>query len=250
MNLAGKRTLVTGGGSGIGFELARRLAAAGADVVIAGRDEAKLERARAAAGSLRTIRLDVTSEPEAGAALDWMASELGGLDLLVNSAGVMHPGRLDGASAPSTTADELAINLGGTIRMTRLALPMLEASPEAAVVLMSSGVALAAVPGLAVYTATKAALHSFARSLRGELADRRIRVVEVLPPVVDTGLAGALQVPKTPPSSVAAAIISGVERDRSQIAVGAIRPLIPLARIAPGLTDRLVRRALGPLASG
>ena len=136
---------------------------------------------------------------------------------------------------------------GGTIRMTRLALPLLEASPEAAVVFMSSATAVTAVPGLAVYAATKAALHSLARSLRRELPGRGIRVVEVLPPVVDTALAGHLDVAKTSPSAVADAMITGLARDRSQIAVGPIRLLIPLARIAPRLADHLVLRALGPL---
>ena len=242
MKLDGKRILITGGGSGIGLALARRLAGAN-DVVITGRDEAKLDRARESTPSLRTMRLDVTSEEEAGSVLGRLAAELGGLDLLVNNAGVMRRRTLSASPEPT---DELEINLGGTERMTRLALPLLRAQPEAGLLFMSSGVAVAAVPGFAVYAATKAAVHSFARSLRAELDGTPVRVFEVLPPLVDTGLLESdLDVPKRSPAAVADAIIEAVGRDRLEIPIGPIRPLMWLARVAPRLADRIVLRSLG-----
>jgi uncharacterized oxidoreductase len=123
-------------------------------------------------------------------------------------------------------------------------LPLLEKSEDAGIVFMSSAVALAAVPGYSVYAATKAAVHSFARSPRAELADGGIRVFEVLPPVVDTGPVGELHVRKLPPAAVAHAIVGGLRRNRSEIRVGSVRQLAPLARIAPRLADRIVTRAL------
>jgi uncharacterized oxidoreductase len=245
MNLRGKRILITGGGSGIGLELAQRLADAN-EVVIAGRDERKLDRARAGRPSLRTLRLDVTSEEQARDAIDRLSSELGGLDLLINNAGVMHGRALSASADPASSTDELEINLGGAVRMTRLALPLLHAAPEAGVLFMSSGVALTAVPGFAVYAATKAALHSLARSLRAELADTNIQVFEALPPVVDTGLLKRdLEVPKLTPAAVASAIIHGVARDRHEIPVGSVRGLVWLARVSPRFADRIVLRAMG-----
>jgi uncharacterized oxidoreductase len=245
VELEDRRVLITGGGSGIGRALAERLAGAGSNVVIAGRNARTLDNAREAAPRLRALRLDVTSESDAVNALAWIERELGGLDLLVNSAGVMHGGGLDAAEAPQTTTEELEVNLGGAIRMTRLALPLLAASRQPGVVFISSAVALTAVPGFAVYAATKAALHSLARSVRQELASEGIRVFEVLPPVVDTALAGDLQVAKMPAAAVAEAVIKGLRRDREQIAVGQIRQLVLLARIAPRLADHIVLRALG-----
>jgi uncharacterized oxidoreductase len=88
MKLEGKTILITGGGSGIGLELGCRLAVAN-EVVIGGRNEAKLELARVETPALRTLRLDVTSEEEARRAVAWLSSELDGLDLLVNNAGLL-----------------------------------------------------------------------------------------------------------------------------------------------------------------
>jgi uncharacterized oxidoreductase len=245
MRLEGKRILINGGGSGIGLELARRLAEAN-QVVIAGRNEAKLERARSDTPSLRTRRLDVTSEDEAARAVEWLAGELGGLDLLVNNAGLLRGYLLSDEEAKANTVDDVEVNLGGAIRMIRLALPLLEASPEGAVLFVSSAVALGAVPGYAVYAATKAAVHSLARSLRAELKEGGIRVFEALPPVVDTGPVEGLDVPKLPAGVVADAIVAGLIRDRDEIRIGRVKALATIARIAPRLADRIVTRAFGP----
>lgn len=243
MKLDGKKILITGGGSGIGLELARRLAGSN-EVMIGGRDERKLERAQAQTPELKTVRLDVTSEDETRQALTTVAEALGGLDLLVNSAGVMGSYAFSSPEAGAQSAEEVEVNLGGAIRVTRLALPLLEHSSEAGVVFMSSAVAFAAVPGFAVYGATKAAIHSLARSLRAELASKRVRVFEVVPPLVDTDLAGGLDVPKIQPAAVVDAIVAGLERNREEIRVGRIKQLVPIARLVPRLGDRLVQRAL------
>jgi uncharacterized oxidoreductase len=249
MDLHGKKILITGGGSGIGRELARRLAA-GNQVTIAGRDQAKLQRAQAETPALRTLRLDVTSEDDARSAIAWCSSELGGLDLLVNNAGVVSGAPLWSPQAATASVAEVQTNLIGSIRMTRLALPLLKAAPEGGVLFMSSAVALVAVPGLAVYAATKAALHSLARSLRAELKAQGIGVFEVLAPVVDTEFARALDVPKIPPSVVADAVLAGLAHNRGEIRVARVRQLALVARLAPRLADRVAARALRPAPSG
>jgi uncharacterized oxidoreductase len=243
VQLVAKKVLITGGGSGIGRELARRLAADNV-VAIAGRDKAKLDRVRVDTPGIRSVTLDVTSEDSARQALDRVASELGGLDLLVHSAGVMHAAPIAAPDSASAIEEELAVNLGGSIRMTRLALPLLTKSPESGVVFISSAVALFPAPGLASYAATKAAVHSFARTLRIELAGERIRVFEVLPPVVDTPMTRAMDVSKIPADAVVDAIVDGVKRDREEIPVERIKALLRLARFAPGVADKVLLRAI------
>jgi uncharacterized oxidoreductase len=245
VKLEGKKVLITGGGSGIGLELARRLASAN-DVVIAGRDEAKLERAQLELPAIRLQALDVTSEDEAQRVLDWVSRELGGLDLLVNNAGLLRAYNLGAPEASANSVEDVDVNLGGSLRMTRLALPLLEGSREGGVLFMSSAVALAAVPRFSVYAATKAAVHSLARSLRAELKTSGIRVFDVLPPVVDTGPVQGLNVPKVAPSQVVDEILAGIRRNREEIRVGRVKQLALLARVAPRLADRIVVRALSP----
>jgi len=245
MRLSGQRVLITGGGSGVGFELARRLAGENA-VVITGRDTSRLERARGEIPRLAVRRLDVTSEEEASETLAWIDHELGGLELLVNCAGVLRGYALGDPGAAAKSTEDVEVNILGSLRMTRLALPLLTASGSGAVVFVSSAVALGALPGYSVYAATKAAVRSMARSLRLELATSGIRVFEVLPPVMNTGPVRGLDVPKVSPGVVADAIVAGIERGHWEIRVGQVRQLAVIARIAPRLADRFVIRAFTP----
>jgi uncharacterized oxidoreductase len=245
VELSGQRILITGGGSGIGLELARRLASDNL-VVISGRNEERLARVQAEIPTLLARRLDVTSEDEARKGIAWLEQELGGLDVLVNNAGLLRGYALTDADASAKSNKDVEVNLLGTLRMTRLALPLLRASGAGAVVYISSAVALAALPGFSVYTATKAAVHSLARSLRVELKPSGIRVFDVLPPLVDTGPVGSLDVPKLTPEAVAEAIIDGLACDRDEIRIAQVRQLAVIARIAPRLADRLMVRAFTP----
>jgi uncharacterized oxidoreductase len=243
MRLTERRILIPGGGSGIGLALARALAPENR-VVIAGRDQARLDRAREDVPRLETVELDVTSEESAARAIHDVEERLGGLDVLVNSAGVMRSGPVDDPGAERAAVEDVEINLLGTIRMTMLALPMLRASDDGAVVMMSSALALVSSPRMAVYAATKAAVHSLARSLRAELADE-VKVFDVLPPWVDSDLARDVRGPKISPEAVAGDIVEGMRTDRFEIRVGRIRALSLIARISPRLADSIAARANG-----
>ncbi len=249
MKLSGKRIVITGGSAGIGLELAGRLAHDN-QVVITGRDVDRLARAQADTSALRIRRLDVTVEDEAREVVAWLEVELGGLDVLVNNAGLLRGYAFADADAPAKSEEDIDVNLLGTVRMTRLALPLLRSSGSGAVVFMSSAVALAAVPGFTVYAATKAAVHSLARSLRAELKPLDIRVFEVLPPLVDTGSVRDLDVPKLSPGAVADAIVTGIERDRDEIQIARVRQLALISRVMPSLADRLVQRAFTSQRAG
>jgi uncharacterized oxidoreductase len=241
MDLRNRRILITGGASGIGLELARRLND-GNHVVVAGRDSAKLEQAVAADPALGAVQLDVTSEASSRAALGDVVERLGGLDILVNSAGIMGPIAFTDAAEAASVEAEVGVNLVGSMRMTRLALPHLE-RPDGAVVFLSSALALTAAPGLASYAATKAGVHSFARSLRAELAGQ-VSVFDVLPPFVDTALAAGFDGAKLSPHAVAADIVAGMRRDRFEIRAGRVNALAWMARLSPAAADRIIAREL------
>ncbi len=247
MNLKSRKILITGGSSGIGLALGRGLADDNR-VVVAGRNPAKLERAAAANPGLRTVRLDVTSEEQSRFAVDWVVEQLGGIDILVNSAGVLRLVGMETDAAARAVEEEVAVNLLGSLRMTRLALPHLRRSADGAVVFLSSALALTAAPGLTSYAATKAAIHSVAHSLRVELAGQ-VKVFDVLPPFVDTDLTRGIGRTKVSPQRVADEIIDGLRRDRLEIRIGQIGALAMLSRLAPPVADAIVAREIGEFDS-
>jgi uncharacterized oxidoreductase len=130
--------------------------------------------------------------------------------------------------------------------MTRLALSLLRASREAGILFISSGMALAAAPNAPVYAATKAAVHSLARSLRAQLGATNIPVFDVIPPLVDTELRRGLDVPKVPVSTVVDATLDGIRRNRDESLIGRVKALAVAARISPRLADWLAARSLTP----
>jgi uncharacterized oxidoreductase len=240
----GLKVLITGGGSGIGLATARQLARDN-EVVIAGRDRNRLEAAIDQNPLLRMQLLDVSAEAQARRAIGDIVSELGGLDLLVNAAGVIDAYGIDSPKAERAAERDVQTNLLGSIRMVRLTLPYLRRQQRAGIVLFSSVVAIAPAPGYAVYSATKAAVHSLARSLRQELAGE-VAIFDVLPPWVDTDQASGLDVPKIGPDDVARAIVEALERDRTDVLVGRARLVSLVDRVSPSLADRLVARATRP----
>jgi uncharacterized oxidoreductase len=246
MDLHDRRILITGGTSGIGLELAKLLANDN-HVVVGARDITTHQREGTGSG-LHAVMLDVTSEVDSRAALAEAVDHLGGLDMLVNSAGILRRIAQSEATAAAAVEAEVAVNLVGSMRMTRLALPSLEHADDGAVVFLSSALALTAAPGLASYAATKSGVHSFARSLRAELAGR-VRVFDVLPPFVDTALAAGFAGPKLSPEVVAAAIVEGLRRDRYEIRIGRANALSWMARLWPAAADRIIARELGRAAA-
>ncbi len=237
MRLDHRKVLITGGGSGTGLAVARALAPTH-DVGLPGARDLKPEPARAGTPSLRTLRLDVRSEDDARAAVEWMQSHVRGMDLLVHCAGVLKTSSDGGAET-----EQVEINLLGSIRMTRHALPLLRQTPEGAVVFLSSAMALGAAPGFAVYAATKAAVHSYARSLRAELAGA-VRVFDVLPPWVDTEIGRGRGRSRLSPARVADAIVRALRRDQYDVPIGPIGALGVLARVSPSLADAILAREL------
>ncbi|MEV0679807.1 SDR family NAD(P)-dependent oxidoreductase [Actinosynnema sp. NPDC050436] len=188
--LEGKVALVTGASSGIGEATAVALGRAGASVVVAARRVdrlAALERRLAAEGvRVLALELDVTDEAACRAAVARTAEEFGGLDVLVNNAGVMLLGDIEGADTTDWTR-MVSTNLLGVMFLTHAALPHL-LDRRGTVVQMSSTAARVGRAGTGVYNATKVGLNAFSESLRQEVTARGVRVVVVEPGVVETEL--------------------------------------------------------------
>jgi len=241
--LQGTVALITGASSGIGAATARRLSAEGAAVALVARRRDRLEDlARTIGGDSKTalvLRADVTSQPEAAAAVDRAVAELGRLDTLVNNAGVMLLG--PALDAPLAEWEQMVdVNVRGVLNVTHAALPHLVSaaadSPRgvADLVTISSTAGRVARPGSTVYNLTKFGVTAFSEALRQELLAKRVRVSVVEPGTVDTELATHLreeireaarrQVGSTEPlvpDDIADAIAYIVTRDR-RIAINEI----------------------------
>lgn len=197
MDITGRRALVVGASSGIGAAVARTLADAGAHVVAAGRRLDRLEEVAAAAeslaGTVGVLELDVADEASARAGVAEAAGRLGGLDVVVNNAGIML-NRPVAAADPAEWERMTRTNLLGTLHVSHAALPHLVAS-RGTLVQTSSTSGRTASAGSSVYAATKHGVNAFSEALRQEVAGQGVRVVLVEPGMVDTELMSHLTDP-------------------------------------------------------
>ncbi|MFD9189178.1 SDR family oxidoreductase [Streptomyces phaeochromogenes] len=190
MKMTGNTILITGGTSGIGLGLALRLHEAGNKVIVAGRRKELLDRITSEHPGIEALVLDVADPASIARAAESVATSHPQLNVLVNNAGIMLPENLlDPASLP-VAEDHVTVNLLGTIRMTYAFLPLLEDKKDAVVMNVTSALAFVPLPITPTYNATKAALHSFSESLRVQLTDSDVQVIEVAPPGVRTTLLG------------------------------------------------------------
>lgn len=177
--------LITGGGSGIGKAMAEALHARGARVIIAGRRREALEAVAAAHPGMAFETLDVADAADVKAFAARVVAAHPDLNAVINNAGIMVvEDGIDLAVAEQT----VAINLLGPIRLTAALLPHLKSRPSATIVTVSSGLAFVPLAATPTYSATKAAIHSWSQSLRHQLRDTAVEVIEWAPPAVATDL--------------------------------------------------------------
>jgi len=199
MQTSGNTMLITGGTSGIGLGLAQRFHANGNQVIIAGRRTDLLADIAAHHQGLATVHLDVTDPSSINAAFDEVTRRYPELNVLINNAGIMLPENLLDPTHLDTAEATVATNLLGPIRLLARFTPFLAAKADAAIVNVTSGLAYAPLPATPTYSATKAAMRSFTESLRVQLADTNVQVIDLVPPAVRTTLMNQTDSPHAMP---------------------------------------------------
>lgn len=238
MDLRGKLALVTGGSDGIGREIALQLQGAGADVIVTGRSAEKL-KAMAALG-FGTIAGDLSTPAGIDAVVAGVVDKP--LALLVNNAGVSSDYDLDTPETLDSAAHCIRTNLDAPIALCTRLLPVLRAQKEAAIVNVTSGLAIAPRAGGSIYCATKAGLRSYTQAIRHVLKDSNVRVIEALPPVVETNMTAGRAGKKMSAHDCAAEIVRGIRTGKSEVNAGIVKLLQFVHSISPALARRIMIR--------
>jgi uncharacterized oxidoreductase len=192
MQITGNTILITGGGSGIGRALAEAFHAEGNQVVIAGRRKEQLDETTTANPGMKSAIFDIGNGNAIPGFADKLKVDFPALNVVIHNAGIMRQESLRDGAVEEAEAT-VATNLLGPIRLTAALLPLLEKQPRAAIMTVSSGLAFVPMATTPAYCATKAAIHSYTQSLRYQLKGTPIQVLELIPPYVQTELAGARQ---------------------------------------------------------
>ncbi|TZG28842.1 SDR family oxidoreductase [Sphingomonas montanisoli] len=187
MKTSGNTILITGGGSGIGRELARRFNDLGNDVIVAGRRRDALDETIAGRTGMHAIELDVESAESIAAFARTLIAEHPRLNVVINNAGMMRTDDLTRGDGLNGAEETIVTNLLGPIRLNAALVDHLGTQPDAAIVNVSSGLAFVPLMKAPIYSASKAAIHSYTVSLREQLRGS-VEVIELAPPAVQTGL--------------------------------------------------------------
>jgi uncharacterized oxidoreductase len=187
MKPSGNTIFITGGGSGIGRELAHRFHDLGNKVIVAGRRREPLKQTIAGREGMFVLELDVADPASIEEAAQDLLTGHPDLNILINNAGIMATENLSGARDLGIAEATVTTNLLGPIRLINALIDGLKGRPDAAIINVSSGLASVPLVGAPTYSATKAAIHSYTLSLRAALKGK-VEVIELIPPGVQTDL--------------------------------------------------------------
>lgn len=233
--------VVSGGSSGIGRAFVVELHRRGYHVLFCGRDAARVRAVEQACPGSQGYVCDLTDK---AALLQFAASvhrTHPTLDLVISNAGGLREVDFTTVDVASTDLSvEIRGNLESAVNLIAALLPGLQRGAPSALVIITSGYALAPATRAPLYSASKAALRSLSKALRRQLAGKGVTVTEVAPPVVDTPAVAHRNVKKIAPETVVRQTLAAVDSGRAEVYPGAARWLPLLLRLAPGLAERLV----------
>ena len=240
MKLTGHTILITGGSAGIGLAFALKFIELGNEVIVTGRRQSKLDEGKRLQPKLHTIQSDVADPAAIAALAAEVKRRFPKLDVLMNNAGLFVMRNL---GAPSSEliglTSEVDTNLSGMIRMTSSLVELLAAN-KGTIINVSSALAFVPMTAAPIYSATKAAIHSYTTSLRFQLRDLGVRVIELMPPLVKTDMVadmgeGDFKVITT--EELVRDTFKALKNGALEIRVGQSNQLYWMSRIAPAFIN-------------
>lgn len=247
MKLTGRTILITGGSAGIGLAFARKFLELGNQVIVTGRRQSALDEVRASYPKIHAIQSDIADSSQ----IPFFARRVKGgypkLDVLMNNAGIMRHRNLRSRTADlDELTAEVDINLGGLIHTTSAFIDILTAN-KGTLINVSSALAFVPLSSAPIYCATKAAVHSYTQSLRFQLEESGVEVIELMPPAVKTALSdhipegGLIKLMST--DELLKQTFAAFKKGKLEIRPGGANVLALMRRVAPGFMNRLLWKA-------
>ncbi|MEM6641306.1 MAG: SDR family NAD(P)-dependent oxidoreductase [Pseudomonadota bacterium] len=243
MDLSNRNIVITGGTSGIGLELVRRLQDQNHLFVIA-RNAARLDHLRSQFPGIMTCRADLASSNDLAHAAAEARARFERIDVLLNNAAIQYMQHFtEPEFEPTSIEREIAINFTAVFTLCARLLPAMIHEGRAAIVNVNSGLALVPKTSSAVYCATKGAMNIFSQALRYQLAPTNVRVQQAFMPLVDTPMTAGRGAHKMSAHEAADALLRGISRGIDDHDIGKVRLLRVLMRFLPGLARKIMRDA-------
>ena len=240
-----RKILITGGTSGIGLAMLQQLHEEGHDLIAVARDGVHLSNLENKHDRVTAYQCDLSSRQRVESLADKLMREHEDLSVIINNAGVQYtPTFLDDDFSYDSIEYETRVNFLAPVWLTSLLLPLLlNQQQPAAIVNLSSGLALAPKTHSAIYCATKAAIHSFSQCLGYQLDGTSVSSVEAIMPLVDTPMTKGRGTGKISPEYAAQQVIKGIRAGKREIYVGKAKWLPMLLRLSPSLVKGMLRRS-------
>lgn len=242
MNLTENTILITGATSGIGLEMALAFLQRNNKVIVCGRNRDNLHAIQHTHPGLATIYCDVSVEAALIDLSEQIKNDFSDINILINNAATANNINFLNNKNLKVIEEEIFTNYISCVKLNNLLLPLLLKKKEAAIINISSGLAYTAIADLPLYCASKAAMHSYTISLRNQLKDCAVKVMEILPPTVDTKMAVQFKIKKMGVKEFAVKALAALEKNREEIRIGQTQFLYYLSRFMPAMANSLLNR--------
>jgi uncharacterized oxidoreductase len=247
MNLKNRTILITGGSAGIGLAFALKFVELGNKVIVTGRRQSTLDEVKARHPKLHTIQSDVADPMQIAMLAARVKVDFPNLDVLMNNAGISIYRNLKASTDDLTgLMKEMNINVGGVIRTTSAFIDLLTAN-RGTLINVSSGLAFVPLPCIPIYCATKAAIHSYTQSLRFQLEEAGVEVIEIMPPAVKTDMTADLPegdgITMITTDKLVKLTFASLRTGALEIQPGQSKQLAFMRRVAPGFINRQLWKA-------
>lgn len=240
MRLHKNKILITGATAGIGEALLQKFLDLDNEIIAVGRNESKLEALAKADKRVIPFKCDISKQEALEQLILFIEQEHTDLNILINNAGIQYNYNFENEHQLLFKVEhEISVNLLAPLKLITLLLPTLQLNDNSAIVNISSGLAIVPKAQAPVYCGTKAAIHIFSKSLRYQLD--RIKVFEIIPPIVDTAMTAGRGKGKISSEQLVNEFIRAFERDEYEVNIGKVKLLRIINRISPSLADSIMK---------